>query len=160
MRIRSSFIRLFAFAAFLTVATACSKDSASTTVTPANGPIGTTTVLKTGTLKAENGTPTAGAVTLIRDANNDEYVSFGTDFKSDFGTGTIAVYLAKAASNIKSQRTTTSGTPNGAGNVLAVGFVSKNGQQYLKLPSASAPFSYVVLYCETVEINFGNASLQ
>lgn len=143
----------------LTLATACSKETAAT-VTPANGPIGATTTLKAGTLKAENGTPTAGTVMTIRDANGDEYLSLGADFKSDFGTGTVAVYLAKAAGNIKSQRTTATGAPNGAGNVLAIGFVAKNGQQYLKLPAASSAFSHVIFYCETVEINFGNAPLQ
>ena len=140
--------------------TACSKSSTDATPQPANGPIGTVTTLKTGTLKSENGTPTAGMVSVLRDASNDEYVALANDFKSDFGTGTIAVYLAKSAANIKSQRTKADGSPNGAGNVLAVGFVSKNGQQYLKLPAASSAFSYVVLYCETVEINFGNAPLQ
>jgi hypothetical protein len=155
----SSFLNRLFVAGMLVAAVACSKDTTAT-VTPANGPIGTTTTLKTGTLKPENGTPTAGMVSVVRDSNNDEYLAMGSDFKSDFGTGTVAVYLAKAATNIKSQRTTTAGAPNGLGNVLALGFVSKNGQQYLKLPAASSAFSYVVFYCETVEINFGNASLQ
>ena len=156
----SSFLnRLFVAAMLVAGSTACSK-TADSTVTPANGPIGTTTTLKKGTLKAENGTPTAGMVSVVRDSNNDEYVAMGSDFKSDFGTGTVAVYLAKTGANIKSQRTTSAGAPNGLGNVLAVGFVSKNGQQYLKLPATSSAFSYVVFYCETVEINFGNAPLQ
>ncbi len=155
----SSFLNRLFVAGMLVAAAACSKDT-SATVTPANGPIGTTTTLKKGTLKAENGTPTAGMVSVVRDSNNDEYVAMGSDFKSDFGTGTVAVYLAKTGANVKSQRTTSAGAPNGLGNVMAVGFVSKNGQQYLKLPAASSAFSYVVFYCETVEINFGNAPLQ
>ena len=139
---------------------ACKESSMNSTPQPANGPVGTTTALRTGTLKAENGTPTVGMVSVVRDANSDEYVALADDFKSDFGTGTVAVYLAKSAANIKSQRTKADGSPNGAGNVLAIGFLSKNGKQYLKLPTVSTGFSYLVLYCETVEINFGNAPLQ
>lgn len=159
MIINSFLNRFFVAALLIASATACSKDTTAT-VMPANGPIGTTTTLKSGNLKAENGTPTAGMVSVIRDSNNDEYVSVGSDFKSDFGTGTVAVYLAKTGANIKSQRTTSAGAPNGLGNVLAVGFVSKSGQQYLKVPAASGAYSYVLFYCETVEINFGNAPLQ
>ena len=140
--------------------TACSKDDNPTVQASTDGPSGTTTTLRTGTLTAENGTPTAGTVSIVRDANNAEWVSLADNFKSDFGTGTVAIYLAKTGGNIKSQRTKTDGSPNGAGNVLATGFVSKNGKQFLKLPAASSPFSYVVVYCETVEINFGNAQLK
>lgn len=145
---------------FAAVTTACSKDDTTAQPQSTNGPSGTVTTLRTGTLTAENGTPTAGTVSLVRDANNVEWLSIADNFRSDFGTGTVAVYLAKTGANIKSQRTKTDGSPNGAGNVLAIGFVSKNGQQYLRLPSSSTPFSYVVFYCETVEINFGNAQLK
>ena len=139
---------------------ACRESSMDSTPQPTNGPIGTTTALRAGTLKAENGTPTAGMVSVVRDANSDEYVSLADDFKSEFGTGTVAVYLAKSAANIKSQRTKADGSPNGAGNVLAIGFLTKNGRQFLKLPTASTGYSHLVLYCETIEINFGNAPLQ
>lgn len=140
---------------------ACSKDDNNpTTQATTDGPAGATTTLRTGTLTAENGTPTAGTVSTIRDVNGVEWLQLGPDFKSDFGTGTVTAYLAKTGAGIKSQRTKADGSPNGLGNVQAVGFVQKNGQQYLKLTSTAAPFSYVVMYCETVEINFGNAQLK
>jgi hypothetical protein len=149
---------LFMVALLLLLNSACKDKEVQPQAT--DGPVGATTTLKTGTLTAENGTPTAGMLSIVRDQNNKEFLSLNDNFKSDFGTGTIAVYLAKTAANIKSQRTNADGSPNGAGNVKAIGFVDKNGKQYLKLPSASTGFSYVVFYCETVEINFGNALLQ
>lgn len=152
--------RSFLFAALFAVGmSACNNDDDATPQTT-DGPSGTTTTLRTGTLTAENGTPTTGTVSTVRDANNVEWLSLGNDFRSDFGTGTVTAYLGKTGANIKSQRTTAAGAPNGAGNVLAVGFVTKNGQQFLRLPASPSPFSYVVMYCETVEINFGNAQLK
>ena len=121
-----------------------------------NGPVAPTTVLKTGTLTAENGTPTAGTLSLLKDANNDQWVSFNSNFTSSFATGTVTVYLAKTAARIGDQRVL---PPPPTPAILAVGFVSKNGAQSLKLPAPSDPFAYVVLYCETAEINFGNARL-
>lgn len=140
---------------------ACSKDDNNpTTQATTDGPAGATTTLRSGALTAENGTPTSGTVSTIRDVNGVEWLQLGSDFKSDFGTGTVTAYLAKTGGNIKSQRTKTDGSPNGLGNVQAVGFVQKNGQQFLKLSGSPTPFSYVVMYCETVEINFGNAQLK
>ena len=150
------------FVALLTVGmSACNKDDNNpTTQVTTDGPAGATTTLRTGTLTAENGTPTAGTVSTVRDVNGVEWLQLGQNFKSDFGTGTVTAYLAKTGANIKTQRTKTDGSPNGLGNVQAVGFVQKNGQQYLKLSGSPTPFSYVVMYCETVEINFGNAQLK
>lgn len=152
---RISFVLLLA-----TVAAACNDDSNDAQPQTTDGPSGTTTTLRTGTLTAESGTPTAGTVSLVRDANNVEWINLADNFRSDFKTGTVSVYLAKTGANVKAQRTNADGSPNGAGNVLATGFVTRNGQQYLKLPASSTPFSYVIFYCETVEINFGNAQLR
>lgn len=142
----------------LVVSTGCKKDEAAptTTVINNNGPVAPTTTLKNGTLTAENATPTAGSLTVVRDANNDEWVSFNSNFTSTFATGTVAVYLAKTAARIGTQRTL---PPPPVPNILAVGFVTKNGVASLKISGSSAGFSYIVLYCETAEINFGNALL-
>ncbi len=142
------------FAAALGVA-GCKSDPVQPIINN-NGPVAPTTVLRTGTLTAENGTPTAGSVSVIRDANNDQWVTFGSNFTSSFATGTVTVYLAKAASRIGDQRVL---PPPPVPNILAAGFVSSNGAQALKLPASSTGFGYVVLYCETAEINFGNAPL-
>lgn len=144
--------------ALLVVSTGCKKDEVAptTTVVNNNGPVAPTTTLKTGTLVAENGTPTAGTLSVIKDANNEEWVSFNSSFTSTFATGTVTVYLAKTAARIGTQRML---PPPAVPNILAVGFVTKNGAAALKIPGSSTGFSYVVLYCETAEINFGNTLL-
>lgn len=121
-----------------------------------NGPVTPTTVVRSGMLAAESGTPTAGTVAIVRDANSDEWVSFGSNFTSSFATGTVTVYLAKAATRIGDQRVL---PPPPVPNILAAGFVSRNGAQAIRLPASATGFNYVVLYCETAEINFGNARL-
>ena len=134
---------------------ACSNDDdpdPQTVSTP--DPVGNLASLKTGTIAPQNGTPTTGTLALVRDNQNQEYVQLNMDFMSDFHTGTVTVYLAKAATNIGAQRTAA------ASNVKAVGFVNKNGKQFLRLDGSSANFSHVVIYCETAEINFGAAPLQ
>ena len=137
--------------------TGCSKDDPAPVAVVNNaGPVAPTTALRSGTLVAENATPTMGSVSIIRDANNDEWVSLGANFTSTFATGTVTAYLAKSAARIGDQRTL---PPPPVPNVLAVGFVSANGAKFLKITGASATFSHVVLYCETAEVNFGNAPL-
>ena len=91
------------FVALLAVGmSACNKDDNNpTTQVTTDGPAGATTTLRTGTLTAENGTPTAGTVSTVRDVNGVEWLQLGSDFKSDFGTGTVTAYLAKTGANIK-----------------------------------------------------------
>ncbi len=154
MKHTSLVLLLFAVVAF----GGCKKDdpASTSTVTNNSGPIAPTTTLRNGTLVAENATPTAGSASIIRDANSDEWVSLGSNFTSTFATGTVTVYLAKSAARIGDQRTL---PPPPVPNVLAVGFVSSNGTKFLKITGSSATFSHIVLYCETAEINFGNAPL-
>ena len=136
--------------------TACSNDNnepaPQTVSTP--DPVGNLVSLKTGTIAPQNGTPTRGTLALVRDNQNQEFVQLNMDFTSDFHTGTVTVYLAKADTPLGTQRTAA------ASNVKAVSFVNKNGKQYLRLDGSSAGFSHLVFYCETAEINFGAAPLQ
>ena len=138
------------------------------TVSYTNGPVGTVTTLKTATVVNETnpaGT-TAGTLSVIKDADNNYFISLNSDFKSSFATGTVAVYLAVGNSNIGSQR----GTPGSASNanVFGLGYVQKNGQQYIKIPAITgqgtafslSKYGYVVFYCENAMVNFGNAQLQ
>ncbi len=141
-----------AFVAFLF--TACKKDDPTTKFT--SDPVGTQTSLKTGTLVNVDGPGTSGTLAIIEDADKNQFVKLNSDFKSGFATGTVVVYLAKTSESIKVQR---DGGAT-ATNVKAVGFVNSNGQHYLKLPSTYDGYSFVVLYCETAEINFGYAPLQ
>lgn len=148
-----SFFALFLVACAF-IATACSDNATTQPVTTdPSMPSGATTTLRSGTITAENNTPTAGMVSIIRDAQNNEFVSLGDDFKSDFHTGTVTIYLAKTADNIGMQEAAS------ASNVLKVALVNKNGKQYFKIPSSAAGFPYVVFYCATAKINFGNSGL-
>lgn len=117
-------------------------------------PVGMVTSLKTGTISPQNGTPTRGTLAVIRDAQNNEFVQLNEDFTSDFHTGTVTVYLAKDLTNIGMQRRAA------AGNVKAVGFVNRNGKQFMRVDGASAGFTHIVFYCETAEINFGASPLR
>ena len=125
-----------------------------------NLPIGTVTSLKRGTITQQNapGTPpTSGTLSVLQDSQGNQFLKLNSDFTSGFATGTVAVYFAKTNGEIKFQRN--GGTT--PGNVKAVGFVNKAGEQYLQLPAVGAAtgFSFVVFYCETAEVNFGNAPL-
>lgn len=133
---------------------ACSNDDPEPQTISTPDPVGTLMSLKTGTIAPQNGTPTRGTLALVRDGQNQEFVQLNMDFTSDFHTGTVTVYLAKADTRIGVQRAAA------ASNVKAVGFVNRNGQQYLRLDGSSAGFSHLVFYCETAEINFGAAPLQ
>lgn len=118
-------------------------------------PVGNVTTLKSATITPQNGTPTTGSLTLVSDGNNNQFVQLADNFTSDFHTGTVTIYLAKAATNIGAQRRAA------ASNVKAVSFVNMNGKQAFRISdNMSAGFTHVVFYCETAEINFGAAQLQ
>ncbi len=125
-----------------------------------NQPIGTTSVLKTGNIAQQNapGTPpTSGNLSIIQDSKGNQFLKLDGNFTTGFATGTVAVYFAKTNQEIKNQRN--GGTT--PGNVKALGFVNKAGEQYIQLSSAglATGYSYVVFYCETAEVNFGSAML-
>lgn len=143
----------FLVACALAVAACSESTTTQPTPTDSNMPSGQTTTLRSGTITAENSTPTAGMVSIVRDAQNSEFISLGDNFVSDFHTGTVTIYLAKNAGNIGMQEAAS------ASNVLKVAIVNKNGKQYFKIPGSSAGFPYVVFYCATARINFGNSAL-
>ena len=152
---------------------ACTKEKmadpapATTVTTYTNGPVGAISTLKTGTIinQSNPAETTTGTLSIVKDANN-YFVALNADFKSSFATGTVAEYLAKSNDNIDTQR----GAAGSASNskVLALGYVQKNGQQYIKIPDVTGQgtafslsnYSYVVFYCENAKVNFGNAPLQ
>lgn len=138
----------------------CSCKKTETKTEFSNLPIGTVTSLKTGIITQQNapGTPpTSGTLSLLQDSQGNQFLKLNSDFTSGFSTGTVAVYFAKTNVEIKTQRN--GGTT--PGNVKALGFVNKTGEQYLQLPTVGAAtgFSFVVFYCETAEVNFGSAPL-
>ena len=154
--IKNLSMSLLAFS--VVIFSACTKTE--TTTEFSNLPIGTVTVLKTGTIMQQNapGTPpTSGTLSVVQDSKGSQFLKLDANFTSGFATGTVAVYFAKTNGEIKTQRA--GGTT--ATNVRALGFVGKAGEQYILLSSAGlfTGYSYVVFYCETAEVNFGAAPL-
>ncbi|OWP62216.1 hypothetical protein CDA63_15485 [Hymenobacter amundsenii] len=135
-----------------------SNDNDPAPQTPTTGtvtPNGNLTTLKTGTIAPQSGTPTTGMLTIVRDADNREFVQLADNFVSDFHTGTVTIYLAKDATNIGAQRRAD------ATNVKVVALVNKNGRQVFLIDRGGLEsFSTVVFYCETASINFGAAPLK
>lgn len=150
---------IFFFVAVAAIAfSSCKKTETKTEFS--NLPIGATTVLKSGTITQQNapGTPpTSGMLSVIQDANGNQFLKLSSNFTSGFATGTVAIYFAKTDAEIKLQRN--GGTT--AGNVKALGFVNKAGEQYIPLSAAGlfTGYSFVVFYCETAEVNFGAAPI-
>ena len=149
---------LMIIAAAAITMSSCKKTETKTEYS--NLPIGTVTTLKTGTISQQNapGTPpTTGTLILLQDSQGSQFLKLNSDFTSGFATGTVAVYFAKTNQEIGIQRN--GGTT--AGNVKALGFVNKAGEQYIQLATAGAAsgYSFVVFYCETAEVNFGSAML-
>lgn len=129
----------------------CSKDN--TITIDSSKPTGTFTSTKTGTLVAQNATPTAGMAQLGTDSKGVQFLKFGTDFTTEFGTGTVSVYLSTSMNFVASPGT---GNPD----LKLVGPVIKAGENYFKIdPAAAAKFTYVILWCGTANIPFGNAKL-
>lgn len=129
----------------------CSKDN--TITIDSSKPTGTFTATKTGTLVAQNATPTAGMAQLGTDSKGVQFLKFGTDFTTEFGTGTVSVYLSTSMNFVASPGT---GNPD----LKLVGPVIKAGENYFKIdPAAAAKFTYVILWCGTANIPFGNAKL-
>ncbi|WP_159085997.1 DM13 domain-containing protein [Flavobacterium faecale] len=150
------FIAVFALAlTFTTVSCSNDSDPAATTVTvDSAAPIGAFTVSKSGTLTAQNGTPTTGKIETGTDSQGNSFVHLGTDFKTELGTGTATVYLSKTA-------TFTSSPGTGNPDLKLVGIVTKNGEAYYKLSGAApADLPYVIIWCGTAGIPFGNGLLK
>jgi hypothetical protein len=155
MNFKKSVSALAIASCFVVFISSCKKDNPTPTTVYTSDPVGTQTSLKTGSIINANGPGTSGTLSIVQDANSNQFVKLNSDFMSGFSTGTVVVYLAKTSESIKTQRN--GGTT--ASNIQAVGFVGSNGQHYLKIPTSYSGFSYVVIYCETAEINFGYATL-
>ena len=142
---------IYLFAIVAMGISSCSKDN--TITIDSSKPTGTFTATKTGTLVAQNATPTAGMAQLGSDSKGVQFLKFGTDFTTEFGTGTVSVYLSTTMNFVASPGT---GNPD----LKLVGPVIKAGENYFKIdPAAAAKFTYVILWCGTANIPFGNAKL-
>ncbi|RSK49908.1 hypothetical protein [Hymenobacter rigui] len=135
--------------------TACSShDDAADPQPAAVTDPATLTTLKTGSVVAQGGTSSKGTLLVARNAAGKELVRLNPDFMTEFHTGSVAIYLARSADQIRVQR-----AANPA-NVLKVGVITQNGLQDLVYEGSHAGFTHVVLYCEAAQYNFGAAELK
>jgi len=141
------------FALSLTI-TSCGDDDAMTVTIDSSTPNGTLTVERSGTLTAENGTPTAGTVEYGQDDDGTYFVRLADNFTTELGTGTVSAYLSTS-------NTFTADPMNGNPDLQLIGSTQKNGEQFFKLDGAvSSDFTHLILWCNTASIPFGNSPLQ
>ncbi len=143
---------LFSFLFALGAMVSCTKTE--TVTVDSAVPSGTFTSKLAGALTAQNGTPTAGTASVGTDGQSTNWVKLGSDFKTELGTGTATLYLSTSATYKASPGT---GNPD----LKLVGVIAKNGEQYFKLSAApDSKFNYVIVWCGSAAIPFGNAMLK
>lgn len=139
------------FGLFLTVFAACDKEE---TVTIDSAKPDTFTKTRSGSLTAQNGTPTAGTAELGTDKSGAQWLHLGSDFKTELGTGTATVYLSKGDTYLADPG-------NGNPTLILAGVIASNGEMYYKLSkTAGADYTHVIIWCGSASIPFGNAKLQ
>ena len=148
---RNSIIFSLSIAALIVVLAACKKDDP---INDSPMPNGEFTVERSGTFTAENNQPTAGTVEYGKDEDDVYFVKLGSDFTTDQATGTLGLYFSTSA-------VFTSDPGNGNPDLMALGTITQNGEQYIKLDEAVASnFTHIILWCNTASVSFGNAQLQ
>jgi hypothetical protein len=127
---------------------ACKKEEATTPAATTDQPVGAFTATRTGSLVAQNGTPTAGTVQLGTDTKSTVFLKLNSNYKSDYHSGAVTLYLSKGAT----YKTET---------VQLISGVSKDGEQYFKVtPSVGNEFTHLIVWCSAAKIPFGNAELK
>ncbi|MEP7267794.1 MAG: hypothetical protein ABI844_09220 [Saprospiraceae bacterium] len=117
-------------------------------------PQGTFSTLKQGNIVEQNSTGSKGLVQIGQDSQNSYFVKFGSDFNTALATGTVTVYLS-TSSMFKADP--------GKGNpdLKLIGIISKNGEMFMKLSGpVESKFTYLILWCGSANIPFGNAELK
>ena len=131
---------------------ACTKEKV--VIVDPTQPQGTFTAAKSGTFVAQNATGSTGAAQLGTDEKGTHFLKFGSDFSSNFATGTVTVYLSTSM-------TFTPDPGNGNPFLRLIGPVSKAGEHYFLLdPAADPKFTHVILWCGSANVPFGYAQLQ
>lgn len=143
---------LFTLLPFLMMAlVACQEETPQ--IIDSSLPQGTFSAIQSGTLVAQNSTPTAGNVEVGTDTEGTTFLRLTPDFTTEFGTGTVTVYFSTS-------ETLTFDPGNGNPDVQLVGVTLSGGEQFFKLSGPlSSKFSHVILWCGSAGIPFGNAPL-
>ncbi len=130
----------------------CSKDTEVLIDTAA--PQGAFSVTRSGTIVEQNSTGSKGAVQIGKDSKGTDFIKFGSDFTTVLATGTVSVYLSTS-------NTFKADPGKGNPDIRLVGFITKNGEMYLKLNSAvESKFTHLILWCGSANVPFGNAELK
>lgn len=128
----------------------CKKDATTPTIIPTttDQPVGAFTAQRSGSLVAQSGTPTKGTAQLGMDTKGTPFLKLGSDFKSDYHTGTVTLYMSK-------------GAIYAASTVQLISAVGKDGEQYFKMGAAAgSDFTHLIVWCGSAKIPFGNAELK
>ena len=144
--------KLFSVMALALLFASCKKSTETITVDSSN-PVGAFTASKRGNLTAQNGTPTTGIIQLGTDTQGTTFLHLGSNFRTELGTGTATVYLSTSATYMANP---------GAGNptLKLIGVVAANGEKYYKITgTVPANFTYVIIWCGSASIPFGNGQL-
>jgi len=130
--------------------TSCGDDQEIVTI-DSSLPSSDLSVARSGTLVAQNDTPTQGDVEYGSDDNNVNFVRLGDNFTTELATGTVSVYLSTSD-------TFTASPGTGNPDLRLIGSIRTNGEQFFKLDSAiPSNFTHLILWCNTAGIPFGNA---
>jgi len=144
LKIIAPFIFLLAF-------TNCQKEEV-VTPDPVNPslPNGMFSPARSGTFQKQNGYNAVGTARLGSDLTNVQWLYFAPDFNTSLSTGAVTVYLSK-----------NKGLSLGATDTFRrVDLVKTAGEHYFKLdPSVGSEFKFVILWCASASVQFGNAEL-
>lgn len=144
--------KLLIIASALLFAVACNDEKTITIDT--SKPDGAYTAAKTGTFVEQNSAGSAGTAQLGTDSKGTQFLKFGPNYTTNFGTGTVSVYLSTSM-------TFMADPGNGNPDLKLVGPSLKAGETYFKIdPAAAEKFKYVILWCGTASIPFGYAELK
>ena len=124
--------------------------SATAFAVVAPGPV----TLRMGAMQPQGGVPSSGTVAIVRDPTGTEAIRFEDNFRTDFHTGSLGVYLAKSDDLIRTQR---AANPS---NVVRVGTITRGGAQTLAISGSAAGFTHVIIHCDAAQYNFGAALMQ
>ncbi len=151
MKFKSLF---FAFLAFASVAFFAACEKTTEVIVDPTLPQGAFIASKNGAFTEQNATGSKGAVQLGTDEKGTQFLKFGSDFNTNFATGTVTVYLSTSM-------TFTPDPGNGNPYLRLIGPVTKAGENYFRLlPAADAKFTHVILWCGSANVPFGYALMQ
>lgn len=133
--------------------TSCGDDDQEIVTIDSSLPSGTLSVVRSGSFIAQNDTPTQGDVEYGTDDNSTNFVRLANNFTTELATGTVSVYLSTSD-------VFTPSPENGNPDLMLIGSIRSNGEQFFKLDAAiPANFTHVILWCNTASIPFGNSPL-